>query len=110
MIAFEVKLNGNRICIAGADDLAVLTASVTAGGDLGRKTVNHCAPHIHYSVGGLTARPDPTKDVHMRWKSIAPLRLGDAIEIKVLEVPKADRPKSRTNAEKASRARMARKS
>jgi hypothetical protein len=110
MIAFEVKLNGKRICIAGAEDLAVLTASVTAGGDLGRETVNHCAPHIHYSVGGLTARPDPTKDVHMRWKSIAPLRLGDTIEINVLEVPKADRPKSRTNAEKASRARMARKS
>jgi len=44
------------------------------------------------------ARPDPAKDVHLRWKSIAPLKVGDVIQVKVLDVAKADRPKSRQNA------------
>ena len=105
MIAFEVKLNGRRICIAGAEDLCVLSATINAAGKLGVKTVpsrrnNGSAREVFYSVGGLTRRPDPTKDVHLRWKSVAPLRIGDRLVIKVLEVRKADRPKSRKKAER----------
>ena len=55
MIALEVSLNGKRVCIAGAEDLAVLTTSVTAVGKLGRKTVparpDETGGQIHYSVG-----------------------------------------------------------
>ena len=102
MIAFEIRLNGKRICIAGADDLAVLSAHVTAVGKLGAKTVparpDDSEGTVHYSVAGLTARPDANKDVHLRWKSIAPLQIGDVVEVRVLKVKKADRPKSRTKA------------
>jgi hypothetical protein len=73
MIALEVSLNGKRVCLAGADDLAVLSAHVTACGKLGSKTIparpDDITGEVHYSVGGLTARPDPKKDVHMNWKS-----------------------------------------
>src|SRR6266540_7339471 len=104
MIALEVKLNGKRICIAGADDLSVLSAHVTACGKLGKKTVparpDDTTGEIHYSVGGLTARPDPKKDVHVKWKSIAPLRVGDVIEIRILETEKVDHATSRTNAKR----------
>jgi hypothetical protein len=58
------------------------------------------AREVFYSVGGLTSRPDPTKDVHLRWKFVAPLRIGDRLEIKILEVKKADRPKSWKKAER----------
>ncbi len=100
MIAFEVRLNGRRICIAGAEDLCVLTANIVATGMLGVKTIpagrdDDSVPDLFYSVGGLTRRPDPKKDVHLRWKSVAPLRVGDVLEVKVVEVSKADRPKSR---------------
>jgi hypothetical protein len=102
MIAFEVRLNGKRICIAGAEDLTVLSTSISASGKLGPKTVparpDDTNREIFYSVGGLTARPDPEKDVHVRWKSIAPLKVGDVIEVKVLDVKKADRAKSRKKA------------
>ena len=102
MIALEVRLNGKRVCIAGADDLAVLSAHVTACGKLGNKTVparpDDTTGEIFYSVGGLTARPDPTKDVHMRWKSVAPLKVGDVIQVEVVETDKPDRAKSRTKA------------
>jgi hypothetical protein len=102
MIAFEVRLNGKRICIAGAEDLAVLNTTITASGKLGPKTSparpNETNGEVFYSVGGMTARPDAEKDVHVRWRSIAPLHVGDILEVKVLDVKKADRPKSRRKA------------
>ena len=63
MIAFDVRLNGKRVCIAGSEDLAVLSAIVTASGKLGSKTVparpDDTKGEVFYGVGGLTARPDP---------------------------------------------------
>src|SRR4051812_39093346 len=103
MIAFEVRLNGKRVCIAGADDLMVLTANVAAVGQLGRKTAPvrpNDGYHINYSVGGLTSRGDPDKDVHAWWKSAASLKVGDVIEIKILKTEKVDRAKSRVKANK----------
>jgi hypothetical protein len=106
MIALEVTLNGKRICLAGAEDLAVLTTSVSAVGKLGKKTVparsDETGGEIHYSVGGLTARSDPERDVHLRWKSVAPLRVGDVIQVRILETDKADRARSRQKAKPRS--------
>jgi hypothetical protein len=101
MIALEIRLNGKRVCIAGAEDLAVLTANVTASGRLGKKTVPARpgeSRDVFYHVGGLTARTDPKKDVHLRWKSIAPLKIGDVIQVKILETQNVDPPTSRTSA------------
>ena len=102
MIALKVSLNGKQVCVAGADDLAVLNAIVTTCGKLGSKTVparpDDTTGEIHYSVGGLTARPDPTRDVHMSWKSVAPLKVGDVIEVKIVETDKPDRAASKTKA------------
>ena len=102
MIAFEVTLNGKRVCVAGADDLCVLSTIVSASGKLGRKTVsprvNDATRHIEYSIGGLTSRPGPQKDVHLKWKSLTPLKVGDVIEVRVLETKKVDRAISRTKA------------
>lgn len=104
MFALEVRKNGKRVCIAGAEDLAVLAATVTAVGKLGPKTVparpDETTGEVHYSVGGLTSRPNPDKDVHLRWKSVAPLKIGDVIEIRVLETERVDRAKSRVKAKK----------
>jgi hypothetical protein len=98
MIALEVRLNGKQVCIAGAEDLAVLTTNVTAVGKLGKKTVplrpDETGGEIHYSVGGLTSRPEPEKDVHLRWKSVVPLQVGDVIQVRILETEKADRASS----------------
>jgi hypothetical protein len=41
MIALEVSLNGKLVCRAGADDLSVLSAHVTASGKLGKKQFEH---------------------------------------------------------------------
>ena len=102
MIALEVSLNGKRVCVGGAEDLSVLSAHVTAVGKLGKKTVparpDETGAEIHYSVGGLTARRKPTTDVHLRWKSVAALRIGDVVQVKILETDKVDRASSRQKA------------
>ena len=104
MIAFEVSLNGKKICSAGAEDLAVLSTIVSACGKLGKKTVparpDQTGGEIYYSIGGLTSRPDPNKNVHVRWKSVAPLKVGDILQVKILETQKVDRAKSRTRAKR----------
>jgi hypothetical protein len=104
MIAFEVKLNGKRVCIAGAEDLSVLSTHISAVGTLGKTTVptrpDKATSEIHYSVMGLTSRPDPKKDVYLRWKSIGPLKIGDVIEVSILDTKKADRARSRTRAKR----------
>lgn len=108
MIAFEVSLNGNRVCVAGAEDLAVLTAGVTAVGKLGEKTVRPGSAEtadIFCNVGGMTGRPDSGKDVFVNWLSTSPLQMGDVIQIKVVETDKADRAKSRKNAARYLRSR-----
>ena len=51
-----------------------------------------------HSVAGLTRRSDPSKDVHVQWKSISRLRVGDEIQVKILDVKKADPAKSRQKA------------
>ena len=102
MIAFEVRINGRRVCVAGAEDLAVLTATVNACGKLGAKTVparpDDESGDVFYSVTGLTARPDPEKDVHVRWRSVEPLQVGDVVEVLVIDAEKTDRPKARVKA------------
>ena len=109
MIAFKVSLNGNRVCVAGDEDMAVLTAGVTAVGELGKKTVrpdsDEKSQYIGYRVGGMTGRHDPEKDVFVNWVSGAPLQMGDVIQIKVFETDKVDRAKSRKNAARYLRAR-----
>ena len=102
MIAFEVRINGKKICVAGAGDLSVLTAAVTAVGKLGPSTKpprpDDTTNDIHFRVAGLTARGDESRDVHLDWTSFLELSAGDVVQIKVRDVAKADRPKSRRRA------------
>lgn len=94
MIAFKVSLNGKRVCIAGAEDLGVLSTIIAANGRLGKKAVPSRPGEtfdIYYSVGGLTSRPDPEKDVHVDWKSVEPLKVGDLIQVEIVETKKVDR-------------------
>ena len=104
MIALEVSKNGRRVCVAGAADLGVLTAHVGAVGRLGPETVrsrpDEGPPDLHYNVGGLTDRGAAAEDVHLRWKSISPVKVGDVITVRVLETDRADPPVEETRADR----------
>lgn len=97
MVAFEIEVNGKRLGRAGADDLSVLTAIVTAVGKL--------APHsqgakehennygVDLTVGGLTARANAAEDEHLDWIKQR-LEQGDVVTVRILESSSADVPKS----------------
>jgi hypothetical protein len=94
MVAVRVKKNGKLLCVAGAEDLAVLSAHVSAGGPLGSKTLlvrKGEQVHFHPHVGGLTARKKGA-DVHMRWKPDLEIGLGDRIEFEFVETDSVDAP------------------
>ena len=96
MLALEVVLNGDRIAVAGADDLNVLNGMVTAVGKLGRKASGTKAQprgyDIRLSVGGLTGRQGGIPNEHVRWEEMKKLKVGDEVLIRVLRARVADPP------------------
>jgi hypothetical protein len=102
MIAFEVSLNGERLCLAGAEDLSVLNAAVSFTGTLGPRVVepspsdqadSNGAPestNSHLYIGGLTCRGPGVPDNHLRWKSDTEVAVGDTLLIRVLNAELAD--------------------
>lgn len=84
MRAFEVHLNGKRLCTAGVGDGGVLTAIVSL--------VPHTASEApRLDVGGLIS----STNEHVYWKQRT-LRLGDEVRISLVERDAVDRPKRRT--------------
>ena len=98
MLAVEVRVNGKRLAIAGAEDLSVLSAIVSATGRLGRKTSEfrriRRKPDIWLSAGGLTARYGGVPDEHLNWIRHHLLKVGDRVSIRVVNVARADKPSS----------------
>jgi hypothetical protein len=96
MIALSVSLNGKHICTAGAEDLAVLSTIITATGKLGKKTVPARPNDLHglagFSIGGLARTKNSKKNVHMSWATASRLKVGDTIQVTILETIKVDKP------------------
>jgi hypothetical protein len=81
MRAFEVSLNGKKLCLAGIGDDGVLTAIVnwvTRGGK----------GDSFLRVGGLIT----TVSEHVAWVNHKPLRVGDQVKIRLVEKSVVDGP------------------
>lgn len=90
MIAFEVHLNGKKICTAGVGDLGVLTSSLAWRGPQPYQKGGPVVPeYLRLDVGGLADCGD-----HLRWQD-RKLKRGDVVSIKVVEVDSPDRPRER---------------
>lgn len=83
MHAFEVHLNGKRLCVAGIGEDGVLTAFIT---DVARKDWNH----LDLKVDGLVGKTGE----HVVW-SDQRLKTGDEVRLKIVDASSADRPKKR---------------
>ena len=102
MIALEIHLNGQRLCLAGADDLSVLGASVDAVGPLGSKgwhsqppgeTSQEAAPispRLNLQVGGLASRGPGIEDSHLGWCRGVSIGVGDTVTVRILDVDPAE--------------------
>ena len=96
MIALEVSLNGQFITLAGRDDLCVLNTIIDAVGVLGRDSggtkTKKADFDLKFSVGGLAASSEEDPGEHVRWVQSRRLKIGDLIEVRVLESNTADKP------------------
>jgi hypothetical protein len=90
MIAFEVRLNSKKICIAGVGDVGVLTTSLAWRGSQpyhkGGPTV---AEYLRLDVGRLTDSGE-----HLRWLD-RKLKRGDVVSIQVVQANSPDKARER---------------
>jgi hypothetical protein len=96
MIALRISLNGKSCCTAGAKDLEVLTAILTAKGKLGPHTAPVTArakPGFHRSVRGLTARNNGEGDDNLHWTTPS-VCIGDSLTIEIIETTLIEKPRS----------------
>src|ERR1700752_1615953 len=82
MRAFEVYVNGERLCTAGVNDSTVLTAIIDY--------VGRDKERLHLHVGGLLI----PQEEHVRWQDMD-LAVGDDVRIKVVEIETVDAPTKR---------------
>ena len=97
---FELEINGEKICIAGMDGYAVLSAIVTwAKRDPSRfdpKKLPHSTfeqfsqEDLHIQLGGLDSN-DPARAIDRSWH-YRDLKVGDEITIRILPPGPADAP------------------
>jgi hypothetical protein len=99
MLIFELTINGKATARGGREDLCVLSSCVSAVGVLGPESAGPSKgveeTDIHINLGGLTAKKDGSKDVHLAWIPHTPLKVGDEIKIRIAEAAKADKPVKR---------------
>ncbi len=81
MRAFEVWVNGEKLCLAGIGDDGVLTTIVHLAARPGEGG-------FFLQVGGLTGQ---TKE-HVNWINQKPLTVGDNVQVKIVETDAADKP------------------
>lgn len=94
MLALKMQINEEPVLIAGADDLGVLSAMISAVGQLGINTKPYCQDeswHCTATLGGLTRRFVKPNE-HVRWIEQRPLNIGDVVRIELTETESAPNP------------------
>jgi hypothetical protein len=81
MRAFEIRLNGEKLCLAGIGDDGVLSAIVNW-------VTGRQAADLFLHVGGLVS----SADEHVAWIKQKKLSVGDSVEIKIVEASSVDVP------------------
>lgn len=88
MLAFEVYLNGEKLCLAGVEGHGVLSAIATS-------VVGNGGADLFLQVGGLDSA---TRD-HFDWVSQRPLGVGDEVRLTIVEAASVDDPADRRKAD-----------
>jgi hypothetical protein len=84
MLAFEISLNGKKLCVAGIGDHGVLVAGVdwVVKGEEG---------DLFLSVSGLVSPADE----HVDWISQEQLKVDDEVRVRIVETTQPDEPAKR---------------
>ena len=93
MLAFEVFVDGERVCVAGMEDWAVMSVILTAvheGETRGRRREGK----LDVSTGGLTEDDADGLAYHARWPRID-LAVGSQVTVNILDIDDPDPPLKR---------------
>lgn len=83
MNAFDVRLNGKRLCVAGIGEDGVMTATID-------HVIGRGHDELSIRVGGLFS---PAEE-HVTWKRLS-LKVGDRVEVRIVESEAIDKPTER---------------
>ena len=101
MIAFEVFLNGNKVCRAGVGDLGVLTTVLSWVRREGRNTETRepgkIEEELTLNVSGLLS----SKNEHVRW-SESKVTIGVEVRVRVVSAESVDPPDDRSTEDPAA--------
>src|SRR5213595_2990937 len=89
MLCFDVRLNGERVALAGVGE-GVLSAILTFV-----STPLLDAPELTFEIGGLV------EDAHLQWAKPS-VKIGDVIEIRIVEADSSDQASRKPREDKAS--------
>lgn len=92
MRAFQILLNGKKICIAGIQKDGVLTTTITY-------VPFRKSQETRLYIGGL----ETDKDEHLFWKE-AILHTGDELRVRIIETKSVDLPAQRYPRDRAAEA------
>lgn len=101
MIAFEIFVNGEKRCVAGAGEFGVLSGMVVSTHSK-PKDAAPSARETYIEVGGLA------DGEHLKWISQA-LSPGDSVTFRVIDTAEVDAPDSRYRDDPASVAQRERR-
>lgn len=98
MLAFAISINGKKSCTVGLDEPGVVTTCLTWV--RGQEKPKPEADDLSVIAGGLISRTN----THLTWMQ-RPLKMGDVIEIKIIQAEKTNKPKSKSRETAATRAK-----
>jgi hypothetical protein len=96
MTAFEIYLNGRKVCTAGLNGAGVVMPTITWF--LGEGPRRKRSEELAFHVSGLVSRTR----THLTWAH-RPLKIGDEVRIVVAKKSKVDAPKKKRRESKAHR-------
>ena len=88
MLAFEVLIDDQRVCPAGFEDRAVLSAIISA---VHRREPKLGRNEIELSVGGLSETDANDVSHHLRWVRTE-LKLGTKVTVNIVDTDRPDEP------------------
>ena len=87
MIAFEIYVNGQKVCTAGSAGLDALTTGITFSRP---KQPAQREAGTYLTIGGVVIEPEEIVNWDHRQ-----LHIGDMVEVRVVDASEVDEPKTR---------------
>ena len=84
MQAFQIHLNGKKLCVAGVGERGVLSGMVTCVAGSPSKSLS-------LNIGGLIS----PKNENVSWIREKSLQVGDKVQVKIVDVESVDEPSLR---------------